>query len=393
MRLSFFAFLAVPLLAAPAVAAPIRLIVSGTKVDAAAGRVVVEIVAINPTGMAAAYEPSDTIAASLKSANGRSDTVTLRLAPGQSPHRDIAPAGFAPLRYEGDLPIGTGPGMLSLALADAPIIALNIPEGAPSPDAVQVATAEPATIAPLPAPPSAGSPKDNPFLANLSAYEPIYFVYGPGTDTAARIQISLKYQLLGRRGNWLDGINFAYTQRMFWDLAQISSPFRDVNYMPELFYLVPPRTVGDGIAIGGRFGARHESNGRSGASSRTLNTLYIQPEATLPLGRYSLTLGPRLWAYVGPQDGNPDIERYRGHSGLYVAFGEDEGLRLSLTSRLNFGSGKGAVDGVLSYPLTQMWASGPQLYLIAQGFAGYGESLLDYNRKQTRARIGFGITR
>ena len=222
----------------------------------------------------------------------------------------------------------------------------------------------------------------------------MYFVYGPGNDTAARIQISLKYQLFGRRGNWLDGITFAYTQRMFWDIEEVSSPFRDVNYMPELFYLVPPRPVGDsGIALGGRFGARHESNGRDGAASRTLNTLYIQPEATLPIGRYSFTLGPRIWTYVGRLTGNEDIRRYRGHTGLYAAIGEDDGLRLSLTSRLNIGGGKGAVDGVLSYPLTKMWAHGPQLYLIAQGFAGYGESLLDYNRKQTRLRIGFGITR
>jgi outer membrane phospholipase A len=66
---------------------------------------------------------------------------------------------------------------------------------------------------------------------------------------------------------------------------------------------------------------------------------------------------------------------------------------MSVTSRLNIGSGRGAVDGVLSYPLTKAWTNGPQLYLIAQGFTGYGESLLDYNRRQTRARIGFGITR
>jgi phospholipase A1 len=396
MRLPALTLLATPALVTPAFAEPIRLIVSGTTVDAAVGRVIVDLVAINPSGSRTNFAPSDTIAAVLKSANGRSDVVTLRPMAGQPAPREIAPAGFIALRYEGTLPPGTGPGMLSLALADAPIIAINIPEGAPMPQPVQVATATPALaeIAAPPAPPSAGSSQDNPFLANLSAYEPMYFVYGPGNDTAARIQIGLKYQLFGRRGNWLDGITFAYTQRMFWDIEEVSSPFRDVNYMPELFYLVPPHPVGNGgITLGGRFGARHESNGRDGAASRTLNTLYIQPEATLPIGRYSFTLGPRIWTYVGRITGNEDIRRYRGHTGLYAAIGEDDGLRLSLTSRLNIGSGKGAVDGVLSYPLTKIWASGPQLYLIAQGFAGYGESLLDYNRKQTRLRIGFGITR
>jgi phospholipase A1 len=336
------------------------------------------------------------LAATLSAPTGARETILLRPAADQPAQTSIAAGGFARLRYEGTLPAGTAAGSLTLSIEGAPAIALTV--GGETP---MLASAAPALagsplsapVSPPPAPPSAGAARDNPFLANLSAYEPMYFVYGPGTDTAGRIQISLKYQLFGRRGNWLDGINFAYTQRMFWDLEAGSSPFRDVNYMPELFYLVPPRDVGDGISLGGRFGARHESNGRSGASSRTLNTLYVQPEATIPLGRFALTVGPRLWAYVGAQTGNEDIEHYRGHTGLYVAFGEDQGLRLSLTSRLNIGSGKGAVDGVLSYPLTRMWASGPQLYLIAQGFAGYGESLLDYNRKETRARIGFGITR
>ncbi|PZU08618.1 phospholipase A [Sphingomonas sp.] len=393
-------FLAISAFSFPAIAAePVRLIVSGTQVEPSSGQVTLDIVAINASASSADFTAPGEISASLKSADGRNDTIMLR--PSTRPDRRTIPAsGFAALRYAGVLPTGTGPGVLSLALPDAPIIALNIPAGSPSPEPIQVATAtnasapSPAPALPPPAaPPSTGSPRDNPLLANLSAYEPMYFVYGPGTDTAARIQISLKYQLFGRRGNWLDGINFAYTQRMFWDIEEASSPFRDVNYMPELFYLVPPRAVSDGLSIGGRFGARHESNGRDGDASRTLNTLYVQPEATIPIGRFSLTLGPRAWVYVGRQDGNEDIERYRGHTGLYAAFGEDDGLRLSLTSRFAFGSGKGAVDGTLSYPLPKMWASGPQLYLIAQGFTGYGESLLDYDRRQTRLRLGFGITR
>ncbi|QJU59530.1 phospholipase [Sphingomonas sp. AP4-R1] len=392
-------------IAFPACAAePVRLIVSGTHVEPSSGRVTVDLVAINASGATADFTSPGTITASLKSANGRSDTITLHPA-APADHKPIAASGFIPLRYEGTLPVGTGPGMLSLSVPDAPIIALDIPAGASAAEPVQVATAttetpsppaaatQPVTTPPA-APPSAGSPRDNPLLPNLSVYEPIYFVYGPGTNTAARIQLSLKYRLFGQRGNWMDGINFAYTQRMFWDIGGVSSPFRDVNYMPELFYLVPPKPVGsNGLSIGGRFGARHESNGRDGLASRTLNTVYVQPEASLPIGRYTLTLGPRVWAYVGGQAGNEDIERYRGHTGLYAAFGEDDGLRLSLTSRFAFGSGKGAVDGTLSYPLTKMWSSGPQLYMIAQGFAGYGESLLDYNRKQTRLRIGFGITR
>ncbi len=383
----------VPALAAPAFAEPARLIVSKADVATSDGRVSLEIVALNADPSPLSFAAPATLPATLSAPGSARETIILRPASSQPERVTITPGGFARFRYEGELPAGTANAALSLAIEGAPAVALSVGGDAPAlASTAPAATSHAASHAPV-VPVSTGSSRDNPFLANLSAYEPTYFVYGPGTDTSGRIQISLKYQIFGRRGNWLDGITFAYTQRMFWDLEADSAPFRDVNYMPELFYLVPTRDVGDGISLGGRFCARHESNGRSGVSSRALNTLYVQPEATIPLGRFALTLGPRLWAYVGPQDGNEDIERYRGHTGLYVAFGEDEGLRLSLTSRLNIGSGKGAVDGVLSYPLAKMWASGPQLYLIAQGFAGYGESLLDYNHKEIRARIGFGITR
>src|SRR3546814_13759584 len=83
----------------------------------------------------------------------------------------------------------------------------------------------------------------NAFLPNLSAYAPIFAAYGPGTNSDARLQISFKYQIFGppaapdRRQSWEQGIPFAYTQRMFWDLGAKSSPFRNIDFMPELFYL------------------------------------------------------------------------------------------------------------------------------------------------------------
>src|SRR3546814_8015654 len=69
--------------------------------------------------------------------------------------------------------------------------------------------------------------------------------------------------------------------------------------MPELFYLLPAQQLDHGFALGGQLGLRHESNGRDGAVSRSLNTLYIQPVATMPLGDYTLSFGPRFWIYTG----------------------------------------------------------------------------------------------
>src|SRR3546814_5038579 len=96
---------------------------------------------------------------------------------------------------------------------------------------------------------------------------------------------------------------------MFWDLGAESSPFRKIDYMPEVFYLLPAAPVREQIALGGQAGFRHESNGRDGLTSRSLNTLYIQPVATMPIGKYTLSLGPRLSFYVGSLEDNPDIKR------------------------------------------------------------------------------------
>src|SRR3546814_627790 len=115
--------------------------------------------------------------------------------------------------------------------------------------------------------------------------------------TLFRSQISFKYQLFGNPeavggdNPLINGIHFAYTQRMFWDLGAESSPFRNIDYMPEVFYLLPAAPVREQIALGGQAGFRHESNGRDGLTSRSLNTLYIQPVATMPIGKYTLSLG------------------------------------------------------------------------------------------------------
>lgn len=248
----------------------------------------------------------------------------------------------------------------------------------------------PAEPANPPPPPRIG----NGFLPNLSAYNPIYAVTGHGTDTNTRLQLSFKYQLLGspNDGNWYSGFHLAYTQRMFWDTAANSAPFRDVNYQPEFlyFYTLPKNEAGDQLGVRGGF--LHESNGRDGASSRSYNIVYLQPTLDVPIGGWTASIGPRIFHYVGSRDGNEDIARYRGHQALAFSIAQPDGFKLSTWSRVNFSTGKGSVDADLSYPLTHIWHDLP-LYVVVQGFTGYGEDLLDYDRKQTRLRVGIGIVR
>ena len=76
-----------------------------------------------------------------------------------------------------------------------------------------------------------------PYLDNISAYQPIYFLVGtdPGDST---FQFSFKYRLFdiesdkSEKMGLLNGFHFAYTQTSYWDLAADSLPFEDTSYKP-----------------------------------------------------------------------------------------------------------------------------------------------------------------
>jgi outer membrane phospholipase A len=323
--------------------------------------------------------------------------VMLERVDGGDPTRTIAASGFAQMDYRFRMPDGAGA---------ATVAALSLQPGRPAPDQFAVTggaaggVAVPTSVAvPTGVAPEAKRDTGNAYVGNLSSYGPIYGVYGPGTNTDARIEIGFKYQLFGTPGDVgpnsprENGVFFGYRQRLFWDLGKKSSPFRNVEYLPEIFYLVPATPVSDRIALGGQAGARHESNGRDGTASRSLNTLYVQPVATGAVGDLTLSVGPRVWLYAGSLEDNPDIKRYRGNSGLFAEIGQRDGWRLTTQSRMNFGTGKGALDAELSYPLDRLVDTKLNLYLFGQGFVGYGENLFDYTRRTTRLRIGIGFVR
>lgn len=83
-----------------------------------------------------------------------------------------------------------------------------------------------------------------PYLENISAYEPIYFLVGID-PSESRFQFSFKYRFLNprfsvvKRYHWIQGFHLAYTQTSFWDLKERSQPFKDTSYKPELFFLTP----------------------------------------------------------------------------------------------------------------------------------------------------------
>src|SRR3546814_11173894 len=80
-------------------------------------------------------------------------------------------------------------------------------------------------------------------------------------------------------------------------------------------------------------------------------------------------------------------------SDLFSEIGEGDGLRITTNTRFNFGSGKGAIDADISYPIDRLIGGNLNLYLIGQAFTGYGENLLDYNHLMPRLPLEMGIVR
>jgi outer membrane phospholipase A len=390
------AALAIAIPAVPAMAqGRIETLISSVEQQADKGIAQVNIRVLNTGDAVRNVALPDRIEARL-SIDGDSRTVWLERTGSTPASVDVAPAGFASVHYRLSAgPIAAG-ALLSVPAWGGQSLALPPPIPGVRTDHVQQAEA----AVELPTPPPFDRSVGNAFLANLSAYEPIYAVYGPASYSEARIQLSFKYQLFGSRlredrpRSLTDGLYFAYTQRMFWDLGADSSPFRNIDYQPEIFYLSPPVARGGKATFSAQIGLRHESNGRDGEASRSLNTAYIAPMAALPLGNdWRLTIAPRLWLYAGDLSENPDIRRYRGNTGLFVEIGKEDGLRLTSSSRFSLSSGKGAVSTDMSYPLRRILGGGPDFYLFGQSFIGYGENLLDYNLHITRFRVGVALVR
>ena len=392
------ALLAAALPAMALAQAPVEILIGHVEMDGQ-GNAQLDVRLLNTAATLAQASLPETVEARLArpGALGPGRTVLLRRALDTPATLSVASGSFATARYRLEAADMQDGALLSVPGWSGQAVSLAAVRPEPATPASQP---EQQVAADIPAtPPPNDRTVGNAFLENLSAYEPIYAVYGPNTNSDARIQLSFKYQLFGSRAregrqSWGDGFYFAYTQRMFWDLGADSSPFRNIDFQPELFYVTPPRGLSEKVTLSAQIGLRHESNGRDGDASRSANSVYVAPMAAFSLGGdRRLTVAPRLWFYAGDLSDNPDIRHYRGNTGLFAEIGDEDGLRLSTSSRFNIGSGKGSIAADLSYPLRRILGGGPDFYLFAQSFAGYGENLLDYNRRTTRLRIGVALVR
>jgi outer membrane phospholipase A len=228
----------------------------------------------------------------------------------------------------------------------------------------------------------------------------MYFVIGTRDTASAKFQLSFKYRFfaedgpLARRANFLGDLYFGYTQTSLWDLGADSGPFHDSSYQPRLFYLDSDlwNWPGQKVRLGLEAGLAHESNGKSGADSHGFGVAYVKPILRLgdPQGWY-WTIQPTVRGYLEKVD-NPDIDDYRGYVNMQVIFGKADGLQIS--GQFQHGSRGFSTQFDISYPLPAVTLGNLNGYLLLQYFDGYGESIVDYNRRlPSQLRLGLMVVR
>lgn len=240
-----------------------------------------------------------------------------------------------------------------------------------------------------------------PYLGNISPYEPIYFLVG--TDPAkSKFQFSFRYRLFNSAGPlaaehpWVNGLHFGYTQTSFWDLGSDSAPFEDTSYKPELF-LLTRNWVNGKNAVQGLFlqtGLQHESNGRGEDESRSTNILYLRSILIFysKASQLGMQFSPRVWVYVNNSgDHNHDLPDYRGYFELEAKAGKADNLVVGTVLRWAEEGGSLQLD--MTYPVHQYLSDNMAIYLYGQYVNVLGESMLNFRERTEAFRLGISFIR
>lgn len=223
------------------------------------------------------------------------------------------------------------------------------------------------------------------------------------STSETRIQLSVRTKIA--RGLLTEGDSprrdslwFGYTQQSYWQLFNggISRPFRSTDHEPELTYIFPLDAALDqgwrlryaGLSL------NHQSNGQSLPLSRSWNRIILMAGMEHD-DRFALT--GRLWARVPEKDAkddNADISDLVGRAEVSGIWQVDKANTLGLTLRHSLrSSARGSLRLEWLRTIGSPRANGEpsRLRFHTQLFRGYGDSLLDYNRRRTVLSLGLSL--
>ena len=224
----------------------------------------------------------------------------------------------------------------------------------------------------------------------------------PYRRTENRIQLSVRTKIaqgLLTQGHptLKDSVWFGYSQQSYWQLftPQISRPFRATDHEPEVMYVYPTTAQ---LPFGWKWrysgiGLVHQSNGQSKPLSRSWNRAYLMTGMELD-NRWSVNA--KVWKRLSESadsDDNPGISDYVGRGELAVFWNANKDNTLGATVRHTLArSDRGSVRLEWMQTLgSGLWGSKSNLRLHTALFSGYGDSMIDYNRKRTVFSVGLSL--
>jgi phospholipase A1/A2 len=217
-----------------------------------------------------------------------------------------------------------------------------------------------------------------------------------------RIQLSVRTKLaenLLTKGDPTrrDSLWAGYTQQSYWQTytPELSRPFRATDHEPEIVYVYPTTAQ---LPFGWRWrytglGLVHQSNGQSEPASRSWNRYYLMSGIELD---NKFALQARVWKRINEghnSDDNPHISDYIGRSEFTGTYNYDKKNTFIGTVRYSFGrSDRGSAR------LEWMRAIGnvgegntSNLRFHTMLFTGYGDSLIEYDKKRTLLSVGISL--
>ncbi len=196
-----------------------------------------------------------------------------------------------------------------------------------------------------------------------------------------------------------DSVWVGYTQQSYWQLfnGPVSRPFRTTDHEPEVVYIYPHMIDLPGgwkYRLSG-LGLNHQSNGQSLPLSRSWNRVYLMGAAEKDLGGdASLTLQGRIWQRLRESSGsddNPGISDFIGRAEVTGLWQLNKVHSLGMTVRHSLKSdARGSVRLEWMKASTAIADSAALRYHV-QLFSGYGDSLIDYNRRRNVLSVGLSL--
>lgn len=256
------------------------------------------------------------------------------------------------------------------------------------------------------------------YYANLFEHEGTYFllyhsftpVWGVNSRTEIKFQISAKIPIWRDMFGGKGSLFFGYTQTMWFQFFNFrySSPVRDTDYKPSVFYSYPAKwDFWGGTLQELRIGFLHYSNGIGGEeckveswdkpspancrSRSAANRLILEAIWESDFGKEGEAghFGIHLsaWPYIPSRGDNLDLQKYMGYANIKLYYKHSAHL-----AEVHFAPIIVAYRAY--YPSVRVGYSfgvSDFVAIYAQYFYGYGDNLYEYNRKSHRLGIGIRL--